>query len=125
MNSSRPEPPAIDSTDSRRCHRTCPECRSYHTPVGWVTGDEVYGAGPYLRADLERRQIGYVLAVSASHPVVTGAGARQARQIAACPGGRAGGRGSATPRARAPRAIATTTGPGRPSTPANPVSGGY
>ena len=65
------------------------------TPAGWVTGDEVYCAGPHLRADLERRQIGYVLAVSASHPVATGAGTRQARQIAACLPGRAWQRYSA------------------------------
>jgi SRSO17 transposase len=45
------------------------------TPASWVTGDEVYGADPSLRADLERRQIGYVLAVATSHRVITGAGA--------------------------------------------------
>jgi SRSO17 transposase len=54
------------------------------TPAAWVTGDEVYGADPGLRADLERRRIGYVLAVAASHRLVTGAGACQARTIAAC-----------------------------------------
>ena len=53
------------------------------TPAAWVTGDEVYGADPGLRADLERCQIGYVLAVAASHQVVTAAGPGQARQIAA------------------------------------------
>jgi SRSO17 transposase len=37
------------------------------TPAAWVTGDEVYGADPGLRADLERRRTGYVLAVAASH----------------------------------------------------------
>jgi SRSO17 transposase len=30
-------------------------------PAAWVTGDEVYGADPGLRAELEARQIGYVL----------------------------------------------------------------
>ena len=35
-------------------------------PAAWVTGDEVYGADPGLRADLEARRIGYVLAVA--HP---------------------------------------------------------
>jgi SRSO17 transposase len=45
------------------------------TPAAWVTGDEVYGGDPGLRADLERRQIGYVLAVAASHRVTTSAGA--------------------------------------------------
>jgi len=40
-------------------------------PAAWVTGDEVYGADPGLRADLERRRVGYVLAVAASHQVTT------------------------------------------------------
>ena len=53
------------------------------TPAAWVTGDEVYGADPGLRADLERRRIGYVLAVAASCQVTTAAGPRQARTIAA------------------------------------------
>ncbi len=52
------------------------------TPAAWVTGDEVYGADPGLRADLERRRIGYVLAVAATHRVTTGAATCQARQIA-------------------------------------------
>jgi len=52
-------------------------------PASWVTADEVYGADPGLRADLERRQLGYVLAVAATHRVTTGAGTCQARQIAA------------------------------------------
>ncbi|MCX4471328.1 IS701 family transposase [Micromonospora sp. NBC_01655] len=38
-------------------------------PVGWVTGDEVYGADPGLRADLEHRRIGYVLAVGCDRRV--------------------------------------------------------
>ena len=53
------------------------------TPAGWVAGDEVYGADPGLRADLEARQVGYVLAVAASHQVTTGAGSCRAGQIAA------------------------------------------
>jgi len=53
------------------------------TPAAWVTGDEVYGADPGLRADLERRRIGYVLAVAATHRVTTAAGPCQARQLAA------------------------------------------
>ncbi|MER7333955.1 transposase [Micromonospora sp. NPDC000119] len=36
-------------------------------PVEWVTGDEVYGAGPGLRADLGHRGLGYLLAVGAGH----------------------------------------------------------
>jgi SRSO17 transposase len=41
-------------------------------PAAWVTGDEVYGADPRLRACLEARGIGYVLAVACDHPVVAG-----------------------------------------------------
>jgi SRSO17 transposase len=41
-------------------------------PAAWVTGDEVYGADPALRAELEVRGIGYVLAVACDHPVVAG-----------------------------------------------------
>jgi SRSO17 transposase len=53
------------------------------TPAAWVTGDEVYGADPGLRADLERRRTGYVLAVAASHRVATAAGTCPAGQLAA------------------------------------------
>jgi SRSO17 transposase len=52
-------------------------------PAAWVTGDEVYGADPGLRADLEHRRTGYVLAVAVSHRVTTAAGTGQARQLAA------------------------------------------
>jgi SRSO17 transposase len=52
------------------------------TPAAWVTGDEVYGADPDLRADLERRRTGYVLAVAASHRVTTAASTCAARQLA-------------------------------------------
>jgi SRSO17 transposase len=41
-------------------------------PAAWVTGDEVYGADPKLRAELEARGIGYVLAVACDHRVVAG-----------------------------------------------------
>jgi hypothetical protein len=37
-----------------------------------VTGDEVYGADPALRAELEARRVGYVLAVACDHSVVAG-----------------------------------------------------
>ena len=40
----------------------------------WVTGDEVYGADPQLRAELERRRVGYVLAVARDYLVPTAAG---------------------------------------------------
>jgi len=46
--------------------------------AAWATGDEVYGADPHLRAELERRQVGYVLAVARSHRVTTGIGRRRA-----------------------------------------------
>jgi SRSO17 transposase len=52
-------------------------------PAGWVTGDEVYGGDPGLRADLERRRIGYVLAVAVTHRVTTAAGTCQGRQVSA------------------------------------------
>jgi SRSO17 transposase len=52
-------------------------------PAAWVTGDEVYGADPGLRADLEARRTGYVLAVAATRQVATRAGTCPARQIAA------------------------------------------
>jgi SRSO17 transposase len=38
-------------------------------PVAWVTGDEVSGADPGLRAWLEARGVGYVLAVACDHPI--------------------------------------------------------
>jgi SRSO17 transposase len=39
-------------------------------PAAWVTGDEVYGADPGLRAELEARGVGYVLAVACDHHVL-------------------------------------------------------
>ncbi|MGW5820544.1 IS701 family transposase [Streptomyces diastatochromogenes] len=42
--------------------------------AGWVTGDEVYGGNPKLRTALEKRGIGYVLAMACSTEVPTGAG---------------------------------------------------
>src|SRR5262245_5228867 len=38
-------------------------------PAAWVAGDEVYGANPGLRAELEARGVGYVLVVACDHPV--------------------------------------------------------
>ena len=43
-------------------------------PARWVTGDEVYGADPQLRAECERRRLGYVLAVARDYQVPTAAG---------------------------------------------------
>ena len=53
------------------------------TPTGWVTGDEVYGADPQLRAGMEERQVSYVLAVAKSHRVATAAGVVRADALAA------------------------------------------
>ena len=50
--------------------------------VAWVAGDEVYGGNPKLRAALEERGIGYVLAVACSHEVTTGAGKFRADALA-------------------------------------------
>ncbi|MGP3966025.1 IS701 family transposase [Nonomuraea sp. 3N208] len=38
-------------------------------PASWVTGDEVYGQDPRLRAALEARRIGYVLAIAGNRRV--------------------------------------------------------
>jgi SRSO17 transposase len=50
--------------------------------AAWVTGDEVYGANPHLRAALEARQTGYVLAVACDHQISTHAGKRRADALA-------------------------------------------
>lgn len=42
--------------------------------ASWVAGDEVYGANPHLRTALEKRQVGYVLAVARDHQIATRAG---------------------------------------------------
>ena len=47
-------------------------------PAAWVTGDEVYGADPGLRATLEARGVGYVLAVACDHPVRAGGASHRA-----------------------------------------------
>jgi len=52
------------------------------TPARWLTGDEVYGGDPHLRATLEQRQIGYVLAVSCHHRILTGPGRFRADVLA-------------------------------------------
>ena len=46
-------------------------------PVGWVTGDEVYGACPGLRATIRSHDVGYVLAVASNHRA-TASGADEA-----------------------------------------------
>jgi len=58
-------------------------------PAAWVTGDEVYGADPKLRAELEARGIGYVLAVACDHPMIAGGDTDRADALAARVSGRA------------------------------------
>jgi SRSO17 transposase len=68
-----------------------------------VTADEVYGADPQLRADLEARQIGYVLAIGCDRRVPTTAGRRRAAALAANLPTRAWQRLSAGPGAQGQR----------------------
>jgi SRSO17 transposase len=53
-------------------------------PAAWVTGDEVDGACPRLRAELEIRGIGYVLAVACDHPVRAGGVSQRADALLRC-----------------------------------------
>jgi SRSO17 transposase len=55
------------------------------TPASWAAADEVYGADPGLRADLETRRIGYVLAVAANHVVATAGGRLRVDALAKLP----------------------------------------
>jgi SRSO17 transposase len=59
------------------------------TPASWVAGDEVYGADPQLRDDLQQRGIGYVLAVASNHRVHTSSGKATATELAGKLPGRA------------------------------------
>jgi SRSO17 transposase len=47
-------------------------------PAAWVAGDEVYGANPGLRAELEARGVGYVLAVACDQRVRAGGATHRA-----------------------------------------------
>ncbi|MGO4420125.1 IS701 family transposase, partial [Streptomyces sp. MCAF7] len=51
--------------------------------IAWVTGDEVYGGNPKLRAALEERGLGYVMAVARSAEVATHAGKFRVDALAA------------------------------------------
>jgi SRSO17 transposase len=50
---------------------------------GWVTGDEAYGDNGPLRARLEGRGLGYVMAVSRDHQVALATGKKRADQLVA------------------------------------------
>jgi hypothetical protein len=90
-------------------------------PAAWVTGDEVYGADPGLRAELERRHAGYVLAVAKDHHVSTEAASSAPTPS---PRGCPASPGSGCPADPEPRATAITTGPGsRSSRAARAVTG--
>jgi SRSO17 transposase len=78
------------------------------TPAGWVTADEVYGQDPRLRADLARRDLGYVLAVArTTRSAPRSASSRRSRWPGGCPPGP----GSGCRPGPAPRAPAGMTGP--------------
>jgi SRSO17 transposase len=51
-------------------------------PAAWVTGDEVYGADPGLREQLEARGVGYVLAIAGNRRLPTAAGPIRADALA-------------------------------------------
>ena len=53
------------------------------TPAAWVTGDEVYGADPRLRAKVRELGLGYVLQIAANRRVRTHAGPMRVDAIAA------------------------------------------
>lgn len=49
----------------------------------WIAGDEVYGADPSLRKNLEKRGVGYVLAIGCDRRVSTPAGVLRADDVTA------------------------------------------
>jgi SRSO17 transposase len=55
-------------------------------PAAWITSDEVDGANPGLRAELEARGVGYVLAVACDHRVRSGGATLRRRPAQAGPG---------------------------------------
>jgi SRSO17 transposase len=50
-------------------------------PARWVAGDEVYGADPALRHELELRRVGYVLAIGCDRRVPPSAGSLRADEV--------------------------------------------
>lgn len=72
-------------------------------PARWVAGDEVYGAGRYLRGELERRGVGYVLAVACDHRILSAGRKTRADAVAAQLPAPAWHRYSAGPGAKGPR----------------------
>ena len=72
-------------------------------PARWVAGDEVYGADPDLRAALEARRVGYVLAIAGNRRLPTAAGPIRADALAAALPPRGWQRLSAGPGAKGQR----------------------
>src|SRR4051812_45040287 len=72
-------------------------------PARWATGDEVYGADPDLRAALEARGVGYVLAIAGNRRLPTAAGPIRADHLAAALPAHAWQRLSAGPGAKGQR----------------------
>ena len=50
-------------------------------PARWVAGDQVYGAGPALRHELELRRVGYVLAIGCDRRVPTAPDSLRADEV--------------------------------------------
>ena len=72
-------------------------------PARWVTGDEVYGADPRLRAEWRPTGSGYVLAIGCDRRIPTDAGPIRADELAAALPRRAWHRLSAGPGAKGQR----------------------
>src|SRR3954462_13363880 len=72
-------------------------------PAAWVAGDEVYGGDPDLRAELEARGVGYVLAIAGNRRLPTAAGPIRADHLAAALPARAWQRFPAGPGAKGQR----------------------
>jgi SRSO17 transposase len=72
-------------------------------PFSWVAADEVYGQNPGLRSWLEKRQIGYVMAVPCSEMITTAAGRKRADELAALVPGEAWQRLSCADGSKGPR----------------------
>ena len=89
-------------------------------PFSWFTADEAYGDNGKLRTWPEESQVRYVLAVSCDHRIPIGPAVSPA--LTCSPPASRDAPGSGCPPETAPKASATTTGPGSPS-PAAALSG--
>ena len=72
-------------------------------PPRWVAGDEVFGADPDVRAELEPRRLGYVLGLGSDRRVRTAAGPQRGDTLTAGLPRGAGQRLSAGPGAKGQR----------------------